>query len=56
MDDAAGFPLASLNQESESKKANHVHVDGEPTKRGQENQETAVPSARLGGSNSGERE
>jgi hypothetical protein len=45
----------SLNQESESKN-NHVHVVGEPANKGQEKQETAVPSARPGDKNSGDRE
>jgi hypothetical protein len=55
MDDATSFPLAGLNQESESKEKKNMYVPNRGTnEQGQENQEKEVPSARQGDKNSGD--
>jgi hypothetical protein len=41
--------------EKSNRKKKHVHADQKPTNKGQGNQETAVPSARPGDENSGDR-
>jgi hypothetical protein len=56
MDDATGFPLAGLNQESESKKAMYLPNRGTNEQGGKKTKKRRRLQTRPGDENSGDRE